>query len=60
MDTTAVIVFIIAAFSLGAVIIMKRDTIPAPMRRGIALLAVVLVAFAFFLIVYSFLTMGGE
>lgn len=59
MDTTAAVIFIIAAFSLGAVLIMKRDTIPAQMRRGLALIAIVLIALAFFLIVYSFLTMGS-
>ncbi|XEC93235.1 hypothetical protein AB6A23_17895 [Paenibacillus tarimensis] len=58
MDSTATIIFIIAAFSLGAVIIMKRDQIPAGLRRGLAIITILLVAFAFFMIVASFLNMG--
>lgn len=57
MDSTATLVFIIAAFCLGAVVILKRDSIPPSMRRGVALIAIVLIAFSFFLIVYSFLTL---
>lgn len=60
MDTTAVILFIIVAFSLGAIIVFKRDTIPPPLRRGMAIITILMIAFAFFLIVYSFLTMGSE
>ncbi|PZD95942.1 hypothetical protein DNH61_10925 [Paenibacillus sambharensis] len=59
MDATATLIFIIASFSLGAVILMKRESIPASMRRGIALAAIVLIAFAFFLIVYSLFNMGS-
>lgn len=59
MDQIATLIFVIAAFALGAILIMKRDTIPAHMRRGLALVSLVLIAFAFFLIVYSFATMGS-
>ena len=59
MDTTALVIFIIAAFSFGAVLIMKRDTIAPPMRRFLALTAVVLIAAAFIMLVYAFLTMGS-
>ncbi|HUC93555.1 MAG TPA: hypothetical protein VMS09_16310 [Paenibacillus sp.] len=59
MDATATLIFIMAAFSLGAVVVMKKDSIPASMRRGIALTAILLIAFAFFLIVYSFLTLDS-
>jgi len=59
MDTSATLIFIIAAFSLGAIVIMKRDSIPASMRRGISLIAIALIAFAFFLIVFSLFNMGG-
>jgi hypothetical protein len=58
VDPTTIIIFIIAAFSLGAILIMKRDSLPERMRRGLALIAIVLIAFAFFLIVYSFFSMG--
>ncbi|WP_424766773.1 hypothetical protein [Paenibacillus sp. sgz302251] len=58
MDATATIIFIIAAFSLGAILIMKKDTIPPGLRRGLAILSIVFIAFAFFLIVYAFYMMG--
>ncbi|WP_028610301.1 hypothetical protein [Paenibacillus harenae] len=59
MDATATLIFIIAAFSLGAVVIMKRDSLPPGMRRVLALISIALIAFAFFLIVYAFFTMGS-
>ncbi|AJY77396.1 hypothetical protein [Paenibacillus beijingensis] len=60
MDTTPLIIFIIAAFSLGALILMKRESIAPNMRRGLALSAVVLIAFAFILIVMSLASMGSS
>jgi cytochrome c biogenesis factor len=59
MDTTALVIFIIVAFSFGAILIMKRDAIAPPVRRYLALFAVVLIAAAFIMLVYAFLTMGG-
>jgi|GEM_PF-581365 uncharacterized protein (DUF983 family) len=57
MDTTALVIFIIAAFSFGAVLIMKRDTIAPPMRRFLALAAIVMIVSAFIMLVYAFLTL---
>ncbi|MBW7476998.1 hypothetical protein K0T92_19975 [Paenibacillus oenotherae] len=58
MNTTTTIIFIIAAFALGVVAILQRNNIPAPLRRWVAVSAIFFIAFAFFLIVYSFTTMG--
>ncbi|MCE5171059.1 hypothetical protein LQV63_17295 [Paenibacillus profundus] len=58
MNSSTNLIFIILAFSLGAVLIWKKETVPAPMRRPMALLALLLIAFAFFLIVYSLVTLG--
>jgi len=58
MDTGAIVAFIIVAFSLAAILIMKRDTVPPSLRRGMAIVTLILVAFAFFMIVYSLLQMG--
>ncbi|MCR2806527.1 hypothetical protein [Paenibacillus soyae] len=55
---TSSIIFIIAAFCLGAVVIMKREAIPPKMRRWLALFSIAMIAFAFFLIVYALFTMG--
>jgi hypothetical protein len=52
------VVFIIAAFALGIVLILSRERLPAQLRRGMAIVSIVLILFAFFLIVYSFFTAG--
>jgi glucan phosphoethanolaminetransferase (alkaline phosphatase superfamily) len=59
MDSTTIVIFIIAAFSMGVIVILKRDSLPPGLRRGMAMLSIALIAFAFFLIVYSFFTMGN-
>ncbi|MEX2461860.1 MAG: hypothetical protein WD469_11315 [Paenibacillaceae bacterium] len=55
MDSGSILTFIIVAFSLALIVIMKRESLPPQMKRPLALLAIVMVSFAFFLIVYSFL-----
>lgn len=60
MDYTNIVIFIILAFSLGAVMIMYRDRIPQRLRKGMALIAVAFILFAFYLIVYSFLNLGSS
>jgi len=59
MNTQSTLIFVIAAFVLGGVIIVYRNSIPAPLRRPLALAAIVFILFAFFLIVYSLTTMGS-
>jgi len=58
MFTEANIIFIIASFGLALVLIMSRERIPQTMRRPMAILSILLVLFAFFLIVYSFFSAG--
>ncbi|KIL37231.1 signal transduction histidine kinase [Cohnella kolymensis] len=58
MDVSTNVIFIIAAFSLAVVLIMSRERIPPNLRRGLALLSILLVLFAFFLIVWSFFSRG--
>ncbi|MFF2481555.1 hypothetical protein [Paenibacillus sp. NPDC058071] len=60
MDFTATIIFVIASFALGAVVYMKRDSLPANMKRSLALISILMIAFSFFLIVYSLYSMGLE
>jgi uncharacterized membrane protein (GlpM family) len=55
---SSTLVFIVAAFALGIVLIVSRERIPPQLRRGMAIISIVLIAFAFFLIVYSFFTAG--
>ncbi|OUM93952.1 MAG: hypothetical protein A9Z00_13195 [Thermobacillus sp. ZCTH02-B1] len=59
MDTTALVIFVIVAFSFGAILIMKRDSVEPPVRRYLALTALVMIVSAFIMLMYAFLTMGG-
>ncbi|MFD2333710.1 hypothetical protein ACFSR7_31000 [Cohnella sp. GCM10020058] len=59
MDYSATLIYAIAAFGLAAVLIWQRDHVPAKLRRGLATVSLVLVAFAFFLVVYAFFSAGS-
>ncbi|SDC21178.1 hypothetical protein SAMN02799630_00808 [Paenibacillus sp. UNCCL117] len=50
-----IITFIILSFSLSLILIMKKDSLPAGVKRPLALLALVMIAFSFVLLIYSFL-----
>ncbi|MGN7355755.1 hypothetical protein ACTHPF_00205 [Paenibacillus sp. SAF-054] len=54
------LIFIISAFCLGIVLILMRNSVPQKLKRGLATIAVVMILFAFFLIVYSLFTMGSS
>ncbi|MFC6332525.1 hypothetical protein ACFP56_07795 [Paenibacillus septentrionalis] len=58
MDPTISVIFIILAFSLGLVLVMKKDTIPAPLKKWMAISSLVMILFAFFIIIYSLLKLG--
>ena len=58
MVDSSTLIFIISAFALGVILILSRDRIPDRMKRGMAILSILLILFAFFLIVYSFFTAG--
>jgi hypothetical protein len=58
MDTQSTVIFIIASFSLAVILILSRERIPESMRRTMAILSILFVLFAFFLIVYSFFRAG--
>jgi hypothetical protein len=59
MNSEATLIFIIASFSLAVVLILSRERIPESMRRYMAILSIVFVLFAFFLIAYSFFSIGA-
>lgn len=54
-DAASILTFIIAAFALAGVLILKRDTVPPALRRGMALIAIVMVVSAFILMMIYFL-----
>jgi threonine/homoserine/homoserine lactone efflux protein len=55
---SSTLIFIISAFALGVVMILSRERIPSRLRRGMAIASILLILFAFFLIVYSFFMAG--
>ncbi|MCJ8010358.1 hypothetical protein MUG84_01200 [Paenibacillus sp. KQZ6P-2] len=60
MESNSTLIFIISSFCLGAVLIMMRNSVPEKLKRGMASIAVVMILFAFFLILYSFFNMGSN
>lgn len=60
MDLMTNIIFIVASFALGWIVLAKRDTLAPNLRRGLALASIVLIAFSFFLIVFSLFQMGSS
>ncbi|GIO84294.1 hypothetical protein J25TS5_12260 [Paenibacillus faecis] len=58
MDNSNLFIFIVCAFALGVVLILSRNNVPPRLRRGFALTAVIMVAVAFILMIYSLYTMG--
>ncbi|WP_438447870.1 hypothetical protein [Gorillibacterium sp. sgz5001074] len=57
-DIGTITTFVIISFSFALILIMKKDTLHPSFKRGLALMAAVMMAFSFFLIVYSLFTMG--
>jgi hypothetical protein len=55
---SSTLIYIISAFALGVILILMRERIPANLRRGMAIVSILLILFAFFLIVYIFFTAG--
>ncbi|MCR8659116.1 phosphoethanolamine transferase CptA [Paenibacillus endoradicis] len=58
MDPSISLIFIIVAFSLGAVLVLKKDTIPTSMKRWLSIFAILMILFAFFIIIDSLLKLG--
>lgn len=54
MNHEIIVVFLIVSFSLGLVLIMKKESLPDRLRRPLAMMAVAMVAISFALMVYSF------
>lgn len=58
VDPQVIATFVIISFCFALVLLLKKDTIAPGFKRGLAIMAVVMVSFSFFLILYSFFTMG--
>ncbi|TLS54271.1 hypothetical protein FE782_02700 [Paenibacillus antri] len=56
----ALAVFLVVSFCLAAVVILKRESIPDPLRRPIAVSTLVMIVAAFVMLLVTFFTMGSE
>ncbi|WP_207952244.1 hypothetical protein [Paenibacillus turpanensis] len=54
-ESGSLFAFIIVSFAFAFILILKKDTIAPPFRRGLALLSIVMVASAFTLLIIHFL-----
>ncbi|WP_438349752.1 hypothetical protein ACP8HI_03490 [Paenibacillus sp. FA6] len=59
MDSSSTLIFTICAFALGIALIMGKNSVPPPLKRWMALTAIVMILISFFLIVISFINMGS-
>lgn len=59
MKDNPILIYAIAAFCLGAVVVWQRDSIPRRLRKPLALVSSLMILFAFALIVYSFFSAGA-
>ncbi|MDQ0874075.1 ABC-type dipeptide/oligopeptide/nickel transport system permease component [Paenibacillus sp. V4I3] len=57
-DSGSIITFVLVSFCLAIILIMKKDSLPAQMKRYLALLAIIMVSLSFVLILISFFGAG--
>lgn len=57
-ESGSILTFVIVSFCLAIILIMTKDTLPARMKRALALLAIVMVSASFVLITLSFFGVG--
>ncbi|MBP1963493.1 hypothetical protein [Paenibacillus aceris] len=57
-ESGSILTFILVSFCLAIILIMKKDSLPAQMKRYLALLAIVMVSISFVLILISFFGAG--
>lgn len=60
MNSSTNMIFILLAFLLGAVLIWTKDTLPEQLRRPMAITALCLIVFAFYVVVSSFFMLGAS
>lgn len=58
MDTDLLLIFLLASFALAGVVIMKRESIPPPVRRPLAIVSLLMVASSFAMLVIAFFQLG--
>lgn len=57
-DFGTIATFVVLSFCLALVLILKKDTLQPGFKRGLAILALIMVSFSFVLILYSLINMG--
>ncbi|MNI06491.1 hypothetical protein D3C73_594760 [compost metagenome] len=58
-NSSTILTFIVVSFCLALILILKKDTISAPFKRYLALLAIVMIMMSFVLIILSYFGMGS-
>jgi uncharacterized membrane protein len=56
----ALVTFLIVVFCLAAVLILKKESIPATLRRPMAITTLVMVVAAFIMLMVSFFTASAD
>ncbi|TCZ74261.1 hypothetical protein E0485_19970 [Paenibacillus albiflavus] len=54
----SVLTFIIVSFVLALILILKKDSLPAKIKRFLAIITLVLIVISFILVLISFFNLG--
>ncbi|WP_274365994.1 hypothetical protein [Paenibacillus thermotolerans] len=52
------ITFIIVSFCLAGIVILRRESIPQPMRKYLAIFSLFMISASFIMLTYTFFTAG--
>ncbi|WP_199622143.1 hypothetical protein [Paenibacillus alkalitolerans] len=52
------VLFVIVSFCLAGVVILRKEAIPQPLRKILAIFSLVMIAASFIMMTYSFYTAG--
>jgi hypothetical protein len=51
--------FLIVSFALAGVVILRKDSIPQPMRKYLAIFSLIMIVSSFIMLTYTFYTAGS-
>lgn len=58
LQSDQLLIFMIVSFALAAVVIMQREKIPAPIRRPLAIITLIMVASSFIMLIVTLFQLG--
>ncbi|MDT3426939.1 putative membrane protein [Paenibacillus forsythiae] len=56
MNNESLAIYVVTVLCLGAVVIMSKDRLDPRLKRGLALITVVMIALAFVFVIFDLLT----